>query len=206
MTPPAPSDEPRPRADARRNRDRILDAAAITLAGNADASLADIADAASLSRATAYRHFPDVDAVRAALADEAGQVGRAFIQEHIVPLFAEGRRGLTVDSLAEILRVALPLEHRWTSAISSEPIPDAGLISTFAPMSRALLKRGQQEGEFRADIDAEVIGESMIALSLYAVRRVHADGLPVERALDILRPYLDGLRVSATRPAARDGA
>lgn len=197
MTPPAPSDETRPRADARRNRDRILDAAATTLARNADASLADIADAAGLSRATAYRHFPDVDAVRAALTDEASQVGRAFIQEHLVPLFAEGGRGLRVDDLTEILRAALPLKHRWTTAISSEPVPDAVLISTFAPMSRAMLKRGQQDGEFRADIDAEVVGESIIALSLFAVRKVHADGMPVERALDILRPYLDGLRPGA---------
>lgn len=193
MTPPA-ADEPRPRADARRNRDRILDAAALTLSQNADASLADIADAAGLSRATAYRHFPDVDAVRAALTEEASQVGRAFIQEHLVPLFSEGGRGLKIDDLADILRVALPLEHRWTTAISSEPIPDEGLIKTFTPMARALLKRGQQDGEFRADIDADVVGESIIALSLFAVRKVHAENMPVERALDILRPYLDGLR------------
>lgn len=194
MTPPAPADEPRPRADARRNRDRILDAAAVTLSRNADASLADIADTAGLSRATAYRHFPDVDAVRAALIDEASQVGRAFIQEHLVPLFANGGSGLKVDDLVEVLRQALPLKHRWTTAISSEPVPDEGLIKTFAPMSRAMLKRGQQEGEFRADIDADVVGESIIALSLFAVRKVHADGMPVERALDILRPYLDGMR------------
>lgn len=200
MTPPAAADEPRPRADARRNRDRILDAAAITLSRNADASLADIADAAGLSRATAYRHFPDVDAVRAALAEEASQVGRAFIQEHLVPLFAAGGRGLRIDDLPDILRVALPLQHRWTTAISSEPIPDGGLITTFAPMSRALLKRGQQEGEFRADIDADIVGESIIALSLFAVRKVHAENLPVERALDILRPYLDGLRPQNAPP------
>lgn len=204
MSPPASADEPRPRADARRNRDRILDAAALTLSRNTDASLADIADAAGLSRATAYRHFPDVDAVRAALTDEASQVGRAFIQEHLVPLFTEGGRGLRVDDLADILREALPLEHRWTKAISSEPIPDEGLIKTFTPMARALLKRGQQAGEFRADIDADVVGESIIALSLFAVRKVHADKMPVERALDILRPYLDGLRphAVAASPAA----
>lgn len=189
-----PTDDARPRADARRNRDKILDAAALTLGRNADASLAEIADAAGLSRATAYRHFADIEAVRAALLEEAGQVGRVFLRDQLVPLLENSDGKLTVDDLFEILKAALPLRHRWTEVISNEPIPDDGLIKMFAPMCRALLKRGQTSGEFRADLDADVISEAIIALSLYAVRRVHADGMDVERSLDIVRPFLDGLR------------
>lgn len=192
-----PTDETRPRADARRNRDKILDAAAVTLGRNADASLADIADAAGLSRATAYRHFADIEAIRAALLEEAGQVGRVFLRDHLVPLLEDNDQGITVDDLFEILRAALPLRHRWTEAISNEPVPDEGLVKMFAPMSRALLRRGQLKGEFRADLDPDVTSEAIIALSLYAVRRVHADGLDVDRAMDIVRPYLDGLRASS---------
>jgi AcrR family transcriptional regulator len=191
------NDGHRPRADAVRNRDKMLDAAAVTLARNAEASLADIADAAGLSRATAYRHFPDIEAVRAALLEEAGQVGRVFLQDQLAPILADPNGGLTPDQLLEILRAALPLQHRWTTAISNEPIPDDGLIKTFAPMCKALLRRGQLRGEFRSDLDSEVTSEAIIALSLYAVRRVHADGLPIERALDIVRPFIDGLRKSA---------
>lgn len=195
------TDESRPRADAVRNRDKMLDAAALTLARDADASLADIADAAGLSRATAYRHFADVDAIRAALMEEAGQVGRVFLRDQLTPIFADANGGLTAEQLLDILRAALPLTHRWTTAISNEPIPDSGLITTFAPMSKALLRRGQLRGEFRADLDPEITSEAIIALSLYAVRRVHADGLDVERALDIVRPFIDGLRKSAeSRP------
>lgn len=197
MAPDKSTDESRPRADAVRNRDKILDAAAVTLARNADASLADIADASGLSRATAYRHFADIDAIKAALLEEAGEVGKVFLRDQLTPIFAEADRGLTADDLLEILRAALPLRHRWTVAISNEPVPDEGLIKTFGPMCKALLRRGQLRGEFRADLDPEVTGEAVIALSLYAVRRVHADGLELERALDIVRPFLDGLRASS---------
>ncbi len=203
MAPEKPTDEARPRADAVRNRDKILDAAAVTLARNADASLADIADAAGLSRATAYRHFPDIDAIRAALLEEAGQVGRVFLRDQLTPIFADPEGGLDADQLLEILRAALPMRHRWTTAISNEPIPDDGLIKMFAPMSKALLRRGQLRGDFRSDLDPEVTSEAIIALSLYAVRRVHADGLDVERALDIVRPFIDGLRTSADAAPAK---
>lgn len=200
MAPDRSTDESRPRADAVRNRDKILDAAAVTLARNADASLADIADAAGLSRATAYRHFADIDAIRAALLEEAGQVGRVFLQDQLTPILADADSAISADQLLEILRAALPLRHRWTTAISNEPLPDDGLIKMFAPMCKALFRRGQLRGEFRSDLDAEVTSQAVIALALYAVRRVHADGLEVERALDIVRPFVDGLRKSAERP------
>ncbi|MBJ7470670.1 MAG: TetR family transcriptional regulator [Solirubrobacteraceae bacterium] len=194
-------DDSKPRADVVRNRERMLDAAALTLARNADASLSDIADAAGLSRATAYRHFADVDAIRAALVEEAGQVGRAFLQGHLVPLLEGASGELAPDDILGVLRAALPLRHRWTEVISSEPVHDEGLIQTFSPLAGALLKRGQVGGHYRADLDADVIAEALIALTLYAVRRMHADGVSVERAIDMVRPFVDGLRVpSAAEP------
>ena len=54
----------KPRTDARRNRERILDVAkeAFTLFG-ADASLDDIAKQAGVGAGTLYRHFPTRDAL-----------------------------------------------------------------------------------------------------------------------------------------------
>jgi AcrR family transcriptional regulator len=46
------------RADARRNRDAVIDAAMDLLARKPDASMRDVADAADLGRTTLYRHFP----------------------------------------------------------------------------------------------------------------------------------------------------
>ena len=54
----------RPRADARRNRERILEAAKSVLgAGGAHASLDAVARAASVGIGTLYRHFPTRDAL-----------------------------------------------------------------------------------------------------------------------------------------------
>jgi AcrR family transcriptional regulator len=64
---------PRPeRADAARNRQRILDAAAGLFAGPdpRDVSMEDIAKAAGVGRATLYRRYPTVGEVAGALLDE----------------------------------------------------------------------------------------------------------------------------------------
>ena len=58
----------KPRADAQRNRERILEIAkqAFTLAG-ADASLDDIATQAGVGAGTLYRHFQTREALLAAV-------------------------------------------------------------------------------------------------------------------------------------------
>ncbi|MEV6241395.1 TetR/AcrR family transcriptional regulator [Lentzea sp. NPDC051838] len=60
-------EETRSRSDARRNRKRLLDAATHVLrAEPATATMQSIARKAALSQATAYRHFPSVEALVAA--------------------------------------------------------------------------------------------------------------------------------------------
>ncbi|MDQ8047073.1 MAG: hypothetical protein AAGC46_19260 [Solirubrobacteraceae bacterium] len=195
--------DPTPRADARRNRERMLDAAAVVLSRRADASLVEIADEAQLSRATAYRHFADVESIRAALAEEAEAIGRDLLRDKLARLYADdGAQVSVLDEILEILQAALPLEHRWTAVISGQPVHDEGLIKTFAPMARAFLLRGQGRGEFRDDLDLDVVSEGLIAITMYAVRRVHSDGLAPERALSIVQPYLHGLTRGARRPEA----
>lgn len=198
-TPRTPAGDP-PRADAARNRERILDAAAVTLARNAGASLTDIADAAGLSRATAYRHFADVDAIREALLQEAAEIGRDLLREPLAALLSpDGPQEPIIDVMARLLRASLPIEHRWTQAISSEPIPDGGLIDAFAPVGAAVLRRAQAAGELRADFDPERVAPALIALVLHAVRRVHSEQLAPADAMAMIRPYLDGLRKRGSR-------
>jgi AcrR family transcriptional regulator len=61
------SDEPRMRADARRNREKLLGAAATSFASSGvNASLEEIARRAGVGVGTLYRHFPSRDALVAA--------------------------------------------------------------------------------------------------------------------------------------------
>jgi AcrR family transcriptional regulator len=67
-----PSAPPRERADAARNRARVLDAAARLLAerdGRA-VTMEQIAAAAGVGKATLYRRYPDVGSIAVALLDE----------------------------------------------------------------------------------------------------------------------------------------
>jgi AcrR family transcriptional regulator len=67
-----PSTQPRERADAARNRARVLDAAARLLAerdGRA-VTMERIAAAAGVGKATLYRRYPDVASIAVALLDE----------------------------------------------------------------------------------------------------------------------------------------
>lgn len=195
-----PTDSPPPaRADARRNREAILEAGAALLAVQPDAGLGEIAKAAGVSRATIYRHFPDVDALRAALVDEAQGVGRSLLRERLPPMLGAKSTTPTADELLDLFREALPIEHRWTKMMAAEPMPDADFIEAFAPVGRALVKRGQTRGDFRADLDVDLVCEALITLAMFAVRKVHGEGLSVDRALEVVRIYLDGMAPAGRR-------
>src|SRR5690349_24529453 len=79
----APMDTTRPlRADAERNRARILAAAAEVFADRGlDASLDDIAAAAGVGVGTVYRRFPDKDALIDALFEVKIDRARALATE-----------------------------------------------------------------------------------------------------------------------------
>ncbi|MDX3188735.1 helix-turn-helix domain containing protein [Streptomyces sp. MN03-5084-2B] len=73
------------RADARRNRDAILDAAGELFAQRGDAvQMEEIADRAGLGVGTLYRHFADKQALRAAI------IGRRFEEMTVLAQAAEG--------------------------------------------------------------------------------------------------------------------
>ncbi|MBL1077381.1 TetR/AcrR family transcriptional regulator [Nocardia sp. 2] len=70
--PPAPGTAPAERADAARNRAKILDAAAGLFATRdpRTVTMDDIAKAAGVGRGTLYRRYPDVGSIAVALLDE----------------------------------------------------------------------------------------------------------------------------------------
>lgn len=71
-----------PRADARRNHDRVLAAARASFAAQGRAAqMDDIAARAGVSIATVYRHFPDKEAIFATLIAENSRQAAAFAQK-----------------------------------------------------------------------------------------------------------------------------
>jgi len=54
---------PRPRSDAARNRQRLLDVARAALAGDGETTMQSVAKAAGVGQGTIYRHFPTREAL-----------------------------------------------------------------------------------------------------------------------------------------------
>ncbi|MEH3054011.1 MAG: TetR/AcrR family transcriptional regulator [Patulibacter minatonensis] len=190
------STRPSARADARRNREQILDAAAALLAQDANVTIGEIAAAAGLGRATVYRHFPDVSAIHAAVKEEAREFGKGIVRDR---LGADPRPGTCEGSLADTLlqmtRENLPKQGRWGATISHEPLQDEDLIATFTPVVAATFKRGQQRGEFRQDVTADVVAETFVALTFRAARQLQGrEQADLETVMQSVEVFLDGLR------------
>ncbi|MFG3441072.1 TetR/AcrR family transcriptional regulator [Nonomuraea sp. NPDC047897] len=143
-----------PRADARRNRARILDAAREALvAEGTDASLRAIARRAGVGVGTLYRHFPTredliKELVREsfhALTTRAGGLGAD------VPSLDALATWLDDFARATTMYQGLPASLMATIADESSPLNVA--CHDMRQAGAALLRRAQDDGVIRGDID-----------------------------------------------------
>jgi AcrR family transcriptional regulator len=158
------------RADARRNYDRLIAAAAAAFAehGADDVSLEEIARRAEVGIGTLYRHFPS----RQSLLE-------AVYADQVEGLELLAGKLLTAESpkagLAEWLHAMVQFGRtkRSLSAALVEMVgKDSELLSSCAAVLRAslwaLLERAQQAGEVRADVQAADVLRLAHALILAA--------------------------------------
>ncbi|MEF2072181.1 TetR/AcrR family transcriptional regulator [Consotaella aegiceratis] len=121
------------RADARANRDRILDVAREALAANPQASLHSIAKAAGVGQGTLYRHFPTREALVLGLyrkqIEALVALAPALLADH-APLEAFG---MWCDRFAEYGR----LKH-GIAAIVRAAMTETDFQETYWPMVDAV--------------------------------------------------------------------
>jgi TetR/AcrR family transcriptional regulator, mexCD-oprJ operon repressor len=140
------------RADAEQNTARILDAAAACLSRSTTASVGEIAQAAGLGRVTVYGHFPSREAlVEATLARllEQGETALAGLDLTGDP--RQALRALIESSWRLIADAGAVLEAAQSA------LPPGRIRELHAKQGRrveALIRRGQSEGPFRADLPA----------------------------------------------------
>ncbi len=100
-----------PRADARRNREAVLEAAVRLLGDRPDASMQEVAEASGVGRTTVYRHFPNREDLLKALfmrvINESMAMSWRLVEEdpHAADLYRQmGREALEITYRYRFLR------------------------------------------------------------------------------------------------------
>ncbi len=140
------------RADARRNRDRVLVAARAVFAERGiDAPMATVARRAGVGVATLYRHFPTRDAlVRGAYEQQMRTCGHALTEALADPDPWRGFQRL-IETVCELQR-----QERGFPAAFAAAFPDSTVGHTSAREHAerdlaTLVRRAQASGHLRAD-------------------------------------------------------
>jgi AcrR family transcriptional regulator len=187
------ADQPRPlRADAARNRARLLEVAYETFAAEGlSVPVDEIARRAGVGAGTLYRHFPTKEALFQAIV--ADRVQR--LVDHAGHLRESAEPGPALLAfLATMIRAAatdlgLAEALAGTGVDIAQIAPDAE--RSFMDALDALLVRAQQAGAVRGDIDVRDVKTLLVGWQ--AMQRYGGDADQTDRMLSILSA---GLRAS----------
>jgi AcrR family transcriptional regulator len=188
----APDAARRPRADAVRNRERLLEAAkAVFSAGGPEASLEAVARRAGVGIGTLYRHFPTREALFEA-------VYRREVQQ-LVELAEQLRsEAEPVEALRRWLRSNVELvatKKGMLAALALVAVRGSSALyaDTLARLTKAvgaLLDRAVAAGEIRADIGPEDLLRSLIGMCY-----LHDQPGWQASVIRLMDVFVDGLRV-----------
>lgn len=199
VTSPASASARPLRADALKNRAKILDAAARVFAlRGLEATLDDIADAAGVGVATVYRRFADKQSLVTALFENA--IDEITTLALRAATFEDSWAGF-VWFMDEVL--SRQCENRGLrDVIVGTPDAQDQIASAkrrIGPALSALIERAQRDGRLRRDIsDTDIVVLEMMISSLGGQVSASATDL-WRRQLGIV---LDGLMVSRAAPTA----
>ena len=181
----------KPRADAVRNRERVLKAAKIVFSsGGAEASLEAVALRAGVGIGTLYRHFPTREALfEAVYRREVDQLGE--LEEQLK------NDAAPVDALRRWLRsnVEFVATKKGMSAALAIAMQSSSELSaySFDRLTKAvggLLDRAVAAGEIRSDIGPEDLLRALVGMCY-----MHDQPGWQKSVLRLLDVFVDGLRV-----------
>ena len=189
----------KPRADAVRNRERVLEAAKVVFsAGGADASLEAVAATAGVGIGTLYRHFP----TREALFDA---VYRREVQQLADLAEQLKRKAKPVEALRQWMRSNVRFvatKKGMSAALALAAYKNSELYSySFDQLTRAvggLIDRAIESGDIRDDISPEDLLRALVGMCY--MHDQPGWQTSVFRLVDV---FIDGLR---TRPLRRPRA
>jgi AcrR family transcriptional regulator len=181
----------KPRVDAARNRERVLEAAkAVFSAGGAQASLEAVARAAGVGIGTLYRHFPTREALFEAVYRREVQQLADLAEE----LKQEAR---PVDALRDWMRSNVQFvatKKGMSAALALAAYKNSELFSySFDQLTRAvagLLDRAIAAGEIRDDISPEDLLRALVGMCY-----LHDQPGWQTSVLRLLDVFIDGLRI-----------
>jgi TetR/AcrR family transcriptional regulator, mexCD-oprJ operon repressor len=189
----------RRRADAERNIAAILDAGLACFSRSADASVAEVAQAAGVGRVTLYGHFPSrealIDAVLAYAITKANTALDAVAIDH----------GPAAEALARLIGSSWRIidQHRRLLAAAQAHLPPARVRhhhdQAMARLER-LIARGQDQAEFRTDLPRSWLVATFYSLMHGAAEEVDADRLDPDQAGGVLTATLQAAFATPATP------
>ncbi|GAA0965968.1 helix-turn-helix domain-containing protein [Actinocorallia libanotica] len=183
------------RADARRNKEALLDAAAaVFVASGVEAPIRDIAAKANVGTATIYRHFPTradlIIAVYRHQVEACAEAGPALLETAETPHAALAR---WIDLFVDFLVTKHGLAAVLQSDNAGFETLHAYFLDRLVPVCARLLDAAAASGEIRTDIAAYELMRGVGNLCIGAENDTRYDA---RRLVDLL---ISGLRHQNTR-------
>lgn len=172
------------RADAARNRTRLLDTARIAFASGASVSLKQIARDTGVGIATLYRHFP----TREVLVEAIHQEDLAQLCADATALLCteEPARALRswMDRFADYASTNRETAHALRAVLASDSAPASPAREQLRSAVQVILDAGAADGTLRDDVYAEDLVIALVGMFTTASSRAGRKRL--DRMLDLL--------------------
>jgi AcrR family transcriptional regulator len=193
-------------------RQKIINAAVDVFSevGYAAAGLADIIERAELTKGALYHHFDSKESLATAIMEESGSAvldvfGR--ICESRSPALENLIHGLFVVSDLVARDKPIRIGTQLTQALGGS---NEGVVRIYGSWLEAMssqVKRAAHEGDLRAGLDPDAVGESILATLLGAVIIASALSIPadeIQRLTDMCQLLLPGIVADESLPYFRE--